>query len=196
MEIIPLINIKNRKIVKFNNQDFININDYLNEYQNKPIYFLDHDGINKNKPNLCLIQKLSKKYELWVDQGPNVLGDIVDSIIAGAENITIRSNLIDLIDLKNIKDIIENKIFLNIDFINKYKLYNFDNKNIFDGYILFLNNKIFDEFKLVEQMKNFVNNNNSYAYIHNKNDIKFLNKYNFKGYLVDIEYFEEFKIGI
>jgi uncharacterized protein related to proFAR isomerase len=184
MEIIPLINIKNRKIVKFNNQDFININDYLNEYQNKPIYFLDHDGINKNKPNLCLIQKLSKKYELWVDQGPNVLGDIVDSIIAGAENITIRSNLIDLIDLKNIKDIIEKKIFLNIDFINKYKLYNFDN------------NKIFDEFKLVEQMKNFVNNNNSYAYIHNKNDIKFLNKYNFKGYLVDIEYFEEFKIGI
>ena len=190
MKIIPLIHIKNKKIVKSNDENFTKIKDYLNKYEDEHIYILDHDGINKNKPNLCLLQKLSKKHQLWVDQGPKVLGDLVDSIIAGANNITIRRNLLPLSDLTNIKDLIENKIFLNIDPHNIEK--ELSNKFIdFDGYILFCNNNISKDFRYKEYLKNLVKNNEIFVYTTDKANLRYLNKFDFEGFLIDIEKIEE-----
>ena len=73
------------------------------------IYVLDIDGIEKDKPNLCLYQDLSKSHVLWVDTGPRVLGDIVDVIMAGATNITIRNNLWRGLDVSSIKEITDRK---------------------------------------------------------------------------------------
>jgi hypothetical protein len=190
MKIIPLIHIKNKKIVKLDDTKFTNIKDFIIKYEDEHIYILDHDGIRKNKPNLCLLQKLSKKYQLWVDQGPTVLGDIVDSIIAGADNITIRGKLLNIYDLTNIRDIIENKIFLNID---SHLIENDISKNFidFDGYILFANADLLNNFKYQEYLKNIVKNNDVYVYTSDKDNIQYLNKFDFKGFLIDIEKIEE-----
>jgi len=195
MEYIPIIKINNRKIVNCYNDEIKNIKNLLIKYQDIPIYILDYDGIKKNKPNLCLLQKLSKKYKLWIDQGPRSLGDIVDSIIAGTENITVRLNLIEYDDLINIKEIIENKIYINVEETNVNELSSSNNLNL-DGYTMFLNEKLLSNFKIIEYIKNFVKKNSSYIYIKNKSELDLLNKYDFKGFLSDIEKIEELKIGL
>ena len=195
MDFIPLIKIKNRKIVDSYNKEIKEVNNLLNKYNDSLIYILDYDGINRDKPNLCIIQKLSKKYKLWIDQGPRLLGDIVDSIIAGAENITVRLKLIEYDELTNIKDLIENKIYLNIDdsaVENLSSLHTFN----FDGYIMLINEKFLDNFKIIDYIKNFVKKNSSYIYVKNKSEIDLLYNYDFKGFIADIDKIEELKIGI
>ena len=61
MNIIPLIHINKRKIVNSNFNNLENIKDLLSAYEDDFIYLLDYDGIKKNRPNICLFQKLSKK---------------------------------------------------------------------------------------------------------------------------------------
>jgi hypothetical protein len=192
MEIIPLLHIKNKKIVKSNNDLSINIIELIKKYEENQIYILDHDGINKNKPNLCLLQKLSKKYNLWVDQGPKVFGDIVDSIIAGANKITIRTDLIKN-NISNFKEIIENKIYLTIPlpFIEKINS-NFISTNI-DGYVLFDYFNSIRDFKYQDYLKNFLKTNVTYAYVKDMKYMTYLNKLNFKGFLIDIEQIMELK---
>ena len=51
--------------------------------------------------------------------------------------------------------------------------------------------------RILHCLKNIVNNNNSYAYLSSKEDIHYINKFDFKGLLVDIEKISEFeRIGI
>jgi uncharacterized protein related to proFAR isomerase len=194
MDFIPLIKIKKRKIVNSNNNEIKNVKTLLNKYKDNPIYILDYDGIKRDKPNLCILQKLSKKYKLWIDQGPRSLGDIVDSIIAGTENITIRLDLIEYDDLINISDLIENEIYLNIDDSNIYDLNSLYNISL-DGYTMFINEKNLDNFKIIDYIKNFAKKNSSYIYIKNKSEFDILHDHNFKGFIVDIEKIEELKIG-
>jgi len=65
MEIIPLINLKRRKIIEPKHASNLSLKKILERYKNKKLYILDYDGLEKNKPNLCLYQKLSKYHEIW-----------------------------------------------------------------------------------------------------------------------------------
>ena len=56
MEIIPLIRMEKRKILDDALSD--NVLEQIDEEQ--IIYILDMDGIEKDKPNLCTYQRLSK----------------------------------------------------------------------------------------------------------------------------------------
>ena len=197
MKIIPLIHIKKRKIVKSDHNNFENIEYLLKKYEDVFLYILDHDGLKKNQPNLCLFQKLSKKHDLWVDAGPRVIGDIVDSVIAGASKITVRKNLIDNTEIPNIKEIVENDIYMTItpEFFQQ-PANNIFNTNI-NGLVLFKNdiNHLYD-FKDQSYLKNIVNNK-TYVYLSTKEGLHTLKKFNFEGYLIDIEKIEEFKkLGI
>jgi len=108
MEIIPLITLEKRRILETNQKTTETKEiDQINE--DEKIYILDKDGIEKDKPNLCLFQKTSNSYSLWIDSGPIELGDIVDSFMAGASAITIRKNLWKKLDLKKIREISENE---------------------------------------------------------------------------------------
>jgi len=196
MKFIPLIHIKNGKIVKLNYNSFENIEYLLTKYEDNILYVLDHDGIKKNRPNLCLFQKLSKKHELWVDAGPRVIGDIVDSIIAGASKITIRITLIDDLDIPNINEIVENDVYMKIPQNFFHSSNNIIKTNI-NGLVLFNDeiNHLYD-FKDRSYLKNIVNNK-IYVYLSSKEEIQNIKKFNFEGYLVDIDKIEEFnKIGI
>ena len=86
MEIIPLIRMEKRKILDDALSD--NVLEQIDEEQ--IIYILDMDGIEKDKPNLCIYQRLSKSHDLRIDNGPRNLGDVVDATMAGATDITLR----------------------------------------------------------------------------------------------------------
>lgn len=191
MKIIPLINIKKRKIVKLNYKNFENINTLLENYKDEYLYILDHDGILKNRPNLCTFQKLSKNHDLWVDTGPRVVGDIVDSVIAGASIITIRKELINLNESSNINEILENDIYLNTPYFKKF---GDDNKIELNFLIPFsdrINNK--DYLDDLNFHLNSIKNNNVYVYLSSKEAIQKIKKIDVKGYIIDIENIEEFK---
>lgn len=191
MKIIPLITIKKGEILisDFNKK----IKDTLDKYKDKILYLYDLDGINRNKPNLCLFQKLSKTHELWVDAGPRSIGDIVDTIVSGASKITIRLDLFELSDISSINEILENEIYLSIIDKNNLKNNNIT-KNL--DILKLVNDKII--YKIENKYKNLLDflDEESYIYISSKNDIKKI-KTNISGYIIDIEKIEEYKnIGI
>ena len=84
MEIIPMIFLKNEKLINTKLSKAKHFNNVLEKTSESTLYILDNDGIEKNKPNLNLYQELSKSYILWVDAGPRNIGDVVDLVIAGS----------------------------------------------------------------------------------------------------------------
>ena len=195
MEIIPLINLKKGKMVEPKYLENVSLNELLERFKDDKLYILDHDGIEKNKPNLCLYQKLSKHHELWVDAGPQVLGDVVDSVIAGANSITIRKNLWQDTDISGIKEISENKIYGEVT-LERYSISGTITSLVYDvdGLVVFdKKNQIEGDFKSAERLKDICKRYETYAYGLKKKNVAYWEKLGVTGLLIDIEREEEFK---
>ncbi len=195
MEIIPLINLKKGKMVEPKYLENVSLNELLERFKDDKLYILDHDGIEKNKPNLCLYQKLSKHHELWVDAGPQVLGDVVDSVIAGANSITIRKNLWQDTDISGIKEISENKIYGEVT-LERYSISGTITSLVYDvdGLVVFdKKNQIEGDFKSAERLKDICKRYETYAYGLKKKNAAYWEKLGVTGLLIDIERAEEFK---
>ncbi len=54
------------------------------------IYVVDLDGLRRGKPDHKLLQTLAAGSPLWADTGPRHHTDVMDAMIAGAEQVTIR----------------------------------------------------------------------------------------------------------
>ena len=185
MEFIPLIKIKNRKTSASDE-----LLDTIDESQ--ILYLHDLDGIEKDKPNLCTVQRLSKSHELWVDSGPRNLGDVVDSFMAGATAITIRETLFPQITLSKIREISENKIYVNIN-LEKQNTDDLFLQEV-DGLTSFTKReKIEQEFIYRDLLRRYTSKNTVYVYESNKDNIHFWKNYGSDAFLVDLEKFEEFK---
>ena len=185
MEVVPLITMKDRKILNLQEKlDKIN--------QEQILYIYDLDGIEKDKPNLCTIQRLSKTREIWIDSGPRNLGDIVDVFFAGANAITIRKRLFPKIDISKIREISENKVFADIDFEQNDNNFFY---NEFDGLINFTIREQFEKnFKYGELIKHHATKNNAvFTYDSNLENVKYWKYFGITNFLVDLDNFEEFK---
>ena len=196
MDIIPLIKLKKRRIVDYPKSFLKEIKDVIDE--NESLYILDFDGIEKNKPNLCTVQRLASSYDLWFDFGPKDLGDIVDAIMTGAESITLRKPLWPNIKVSEIKEITENKIFTNIDFEYKGK---YDFKDIYkeqlDGFVNFYSRKeIESSFQNSDYFKTISKKKNVFTYESNLKNISYWKGYGVKGIFVDFDKYKEFKNGL
>ena len=118
MDLIPLIYMKNRKIHVEKEGKTVSIEEFLNKIdEDKEIYFLDVDGLEKDKPNLCTYQRVAGHGKMWVDVGPRTLGDVTDLVMAGATSITIRKNLFE--ELVKIEEMTESRIFIAVDLQDK-----------------------------------------------------------------------------
>ncbi len=94
MEIIPVIHLENRKIFsEYRGKELTRRGLEETLGKDDKIYVLDHDGLDKNKPNLCTFPKLSKKFKIFVDCGPREPGDVVDEVLAGASSVVIRKKI-------------------------------------------------------------------------------------------------------
>ena len=189
MEIIPLIYLKKRKIVTEKEENWLSIDEVLEQVsKDEKIYVLDIDGIDKNKPNLCLYPKLIENHKIWVDAGPRVLGDVVDSIMAGATNITVRRKIWPELDISSIKEITESEIYADIDpkdqNIHSVK---FSLMNNVDGLVIFNNrNQMEGNFKYSSFLKNLSIKYKIYAYESNQKKISYWKTLGVTGLLVDL----------
>ena len=191
MEIIPLIILEKHGLSKKNLDLIENLKHQNNEQ--KKLYITDQEGIKKNKPNITIYQKLSKNFDLWVDNGPRDLGDVLDTFMAGALSITLRTETWPLSDVEDIRDISENKIFQLIQH-NKTE---FTKENIIpdvDGYVIFTyEESLMNDFKIDYFYKQFITKNKTYLYETNPKKIKYWEERKIAGLLVDLKNYQEFK---
>ena len=191
MEIISLIHLKKRKIAL---QDVSLTITQLKEQLKKDnkLYILDLDGIERNKPNLCLYQKLSQDYQLWIDAGPCTLGDVVDIIMAGAFDVTVRTEKWPNLNISHINDISERGLFIYIDWNKKNKnsidLSLMDNS---DGLVSFITkNQMERDFDYGSFLKNLGVKYKLYVYDSNKTNISYWKKIGIAGLFIDMKKME------
>ena len=190
MELLPLIRLK-RKILVESSYSLEDIIEKSDRYEK--IYILDLDGIERDKPNLCTYQRLSASHDLWVDNGPRNLGDVVDAFMAGATDITIRASLGPNLNISDIREISENKVFANIDFESERTnrsgdLFFYDS----DGLVNFNSKeKLEAGFRYHDYLKQL--RKTLYSYEVDSRNVSFWGMFGAKGLLVDIDKIEEFK---
>lgn len=186
MDIIPLTTIVNKKIQN------LKLLEKLKE--DELLYVIDQDGIEKDKSNFDIYQKLSKKYQLWVDTAPRRLGDVVDVFMTGAIKITLRKIFYSYIKLESIREISDNKIYASIDVNNHSKFFNDFLLTSFDGIILFYSrDELEKDFKKEEAMKNILTKYNTFIYENNKKNIGYWSKFKPSCFIVEISKYWEFK---
>lgn len=192
MEIIPLIYMKNKKIHLEKNGEPISLQEFSKIAEGKQkIYILDLDGIEKDKPNLCTYQRLQNFHALWVDFGPRNLGDIVDATMSGATDITIRKSLCPQLNVSEINEISENKIFINIEqgkdgFLEKA-----------DGVINFNSRENTEkDYNYSSFLKKIGTTNKIYSYESELKNRPYWEFFNVEGLLVDINKIKEFENAV
>ena len=192
MDLIPLIYMKKRKIHVEKTQSSITLKEFLKQVEGeKKIYIFDLDGIEKDKPNLCTYQRLSGSHELWVDNGPRNLGDIVDATMAGATDITLRKNLCPQLYVSKIKEITENKIYENIDFVEELSFGDADGLVNFNS-----REEIERNFKHSDFLKRRGLKNKIYSYETDLKNRTYWERFGVEGLLVDLNKLKEFKNAI
>lgn len=193
MEIIPLIVLEKHEILKQDSEILEKLKNQNNEEKQK-LYILDIYGVKKNKPNLTLYQKLSKNFDLWIDSGPRNLGDVVDVFMTGATSITLRRETWPLIDIENIREISENKIF---QLIKHSEINSYIGRNIIpgvDGYVILDRVELItNNFKTDYHYQQFIAKNKTYIYENNIKKLKNLIERKINGVLVDLENYQRFK---
>ncbi len=58
------------------------------------LYLVDLDGIRSNSPKVDLVQEVSRRVHTWADAGSRSAEDVMDLVIAGAEQVTIRHHTV------------------------------------------------------------------------------------------------------
>jgi len=190
MEIIPLIRLEEAGTL---DETLAAIEELLKQIdENKTIYILDIDGIEKNEPNLDIYQRISNSHDIWVDNGPCNIGDAVDAFMAGATKVTIIRELCPQIKISEIREITENEIYADLAL---------DQEDIFyqeiDGIVNF-NDKEKIEFdqRYNSLLTQYSTKNKLYCYESNIENISFWKKYNITGLLVDVDKHKEFENAI
>jgi hypothetical protein len=195
MEVIPIIYIRKRKIMLNKEGQIISLNELLQIIDRRTkLYIIDLDGIQKNKPNLCLYSRLSEKFFVWVDAGPRVIGDIVDSIMTGAFYITVREKIWPNFNIHNLREITEIEIFikpfkklLDIKRTSESSIYGI-NGMVFYNIV----NNIKEDFKDISLIKKLLKKYRIYIAEENLKNVTYWRNIGIHGLLVNINKVKEF----
>jgi len=115
MDIIPLISIRKGRLLDGKEGNPISLDDLFKRVEkNSLLYVLDFDGIEQNNPNLELYQRLTEQCVLWIDDGPRRIDDVMDTIMAGATNLTLREELWPEMDLPGVFELTDDEVYLGI----------------------------------------------------------------------------------
>jgi hypothetical protein len=193
MKIIPVITMQKRKMINLPPNLAQEAIEKIDE--DTPIYIIDNDGILNDKPNICTFQRLSKNYDIWVDNAPRTIGDIVDTFMAGATKIVIRNKYCRELKIEKIREITDNEIFthLEIDDIQTIDPFNNFYQNS-DGLINFNSKeKLEANFKYKDIIKQFIGQKPIFTIENKKEKLFFWKNLGITNYLTDIENYTEFK---
>jgi hypothetical protein len=113
MNLVPLVSIKNATLRDGKEGNILVIEEIKKQVKNDSfLYILDFDGIERNNPNLELYQRLAEHCILWIDNGPRRVDDVMDTIMAGATNITLRESYWPDMVMPEVQDLTDDEIYL------------------------------------------------------------------------------------
>jgi hypothetical protein len=116
MNIVPLISIKKGQLCDgYNGTSFSLENLFARVEKDALLYVIDCDGIEHNNPNLEVYQRLTEQCILWIDNGPRRIDDVMDTIMAGATNLCLRTALWPIMNLSEILELTDDEVYLALD---------------------------------------------------------------------------------
>ena len=112
MNIVPLVHVKKGRLYDGLDGDPLTVDEvFARVKKDSMLYVLDADGIDHDNPNLELYQQLTEHCILWVDDGPRRIDDVMDTIMAGATNLTIRPDRWPEASIDEIFDLTDGEVF-------------------------------------------------------------------------------------
>lgn len=113
MKIVPLVCLRNTVLLDGREGDTLFPADIPKQLEKDSLlYVLDLDGIERNNPNLETYQRLAEHCILWIDNGPRRIDDVMDTIMAGATNLTLREDIWPSLDMPEIQELTDDEIYL------------------------------------------------------------------------------------
>jgi hypothetical protein len=112
MNVIPLVSVKNGRLFDGIEGDPLTVDEvFARVKKDTMLYVLDSDGIDHNNPDLELYQQLTEQCILWVDDGPRRIDDVMDTIMAGATDLTIRLDHWPEVSIDEIFELTDGEVF-------------------------------------------------------------------------------------
>ena len=188
MNIVPLISIRKGRILDGKDGNLITIDDLFKQIEKDTmIYVFDLDGIEHNNPSLDLYQKLTEHCVLWIDDGPRRLDDVMDTIMAGATNITLRKELWPEMDLPSVFEITDDEVYIGIKstYGQQSLTIPFSEQNI--GVVVFNQElQTNDDFVYASFLKDLALKHKIYLYNNSQNTIPLWEGRDITGILIDL----------
>ena len=188
MNIVPLISIKKGMLCDGKDGDYISIDELFKRVEKDTmLYVLDIDGMKHNNPSLDMYQKLTEHCILWIDSGPRRLDDVMDIIMAGATNITLREELWSEIDIPGIFELTDDDVYFCINSTQGKRplMPQYSQRDI--GVVVFNQApQIHDEFTFTSFLKDLATKNKIYLYNISQNTISSWEGRGITGILVDL----------
>lgn len=115
MNIVPLISVKKGLLFDGRDGTALSIDDlFARVEKDTMLYVLDYDGLEHNNPNFELYQRLTEHCILWIDDGPRRIDDVMDTIMAGATNLTLRTEFWPDVDVPGVLELTDDEIYFAI----------------------------------------------------------------------------------
>jgi hypothetical protein len=115
MIIVPLISVKKGDLYDGINGSVLSLDELFTKTEKDAmVYVLDYDGVDHRNPNLELYQKLTEHCVLWIDNGPRRIDDVMDTIMAGATNLSLRPNLWPDMVLQEVFELTDDEVYLTL----------------------------------------------------------------------------------
>ena len=140
MNIVPLVCLKNARLYDGKEGNEVSLDNVLRQVEkDSMLYVLDLDGIERDNPNLEMYQRLAEHCVLWIDNGPRRIDDVMDTIMSGATNLTLREELWLTMDMSGVQELTDDEIYL--DKTRQYQ----EQKSLHIGYSEDVGIIVFDE---------------------------------------------------
>jgi len=177
MNIVPLVSLKKGKLLDGKDGEPVSLDTLFSQVEKDSfLYVLDYDGVEHNNPNLELYQRLTEHCILWIDDGPRRLDDVMDTIMSGATNLTLRKELWPDLDLPGVQELTDDEIYIEIN--NKTLQHSFA-EDI--GLVLFNDENTYGTFSPDRAAKQKI-----YLYVASTERIQFWEQQGIAGIIIDL----------
>jgi len=186
MNIIPLISVKKGKLLDGKDGEPFSLDALFSQVEKDAVlYVLDLDGVEHNNPNLELYQQLTEHCALWIDAGPRRIDDVMDIIMAGATNLTLRTELWPDLLLSDVFELTDDEVYFSLSASNQDQL-NFIPPDI-TGVVVFSEDlQRTSDFTGIGALKNRIPPQNIYLYNIPSNTRLYWEGQGITGILVDL----------
>jgi hypothetical protein len=197
MNIVPLVYVKDGKLLDGKDGNQVSTDDLFKRVEKDTmLYVLDLDGIEHGNPALDLYQKLTEHCILWIDDGPRRIDDVMDTIMAGATNITLREDLWPEMDILGVFELTDDEVYFGIISGHTEQPWALSVPQQDIGVVVFsLTSQINSDFIFVSFLKNLALKHKIYLHTVAQNTIPLWEEHGITGILIDLNKKERDRYG-